>query len=359
MLTGVRRCGKSTLQRQLMAQLADGLYCNFEDTRLFGMSSEDFPNFLEALNAVSPATQPVFLDEVQEVEAWQRLVRAMLDQGRAVCLTGSNASLLGRELGAKLTGRHLSHEVFPFAYDEYLRFTQQEAGALSLRRFLDDGGFPIYLRTPRDQILQELLRDVVLRDVVARYGLRETRHVMNLLLFLLGNTGQAFSLQTLTKNLAIPTVAQTSRYLEYLQDAYLLFSAQKFSHSFKQRVVTPAKYYAIDNGLRRAATPLPGAPNLGPRLENAVALALRRRGRALHYASERNLWECDFVTDSEAIQVCLELTPENRGRELRGVVAAVRQAGPRRALVLTLDQTDRLKEEDVEIEVLPAWRWLQ
>lgn len=357
MLTGVRRCGKSTLQSQLMRRTEKAFYCNFEDTRLFGISPEDFPTFLSVLDELTASNQSVFLDEVQEVKEWQRLVRALLDRGRAVCVTGSNASLLGRELGSKLTGRHQSFEVFPFSYSEYLAFSDKTRGSESFGDWLADGGFPIYVQERRSQILQELLRDVILRDVAARHGLRETRHVMNLILFLLANTGQPISFQTLTKNLAVPTVMQTSRYLEFLQDAYLIFAVPKYSASFKQRVIAPAKYFAIDNGLRQANTPQ-AQPNLGHRLENAVAIHLRHRFRELHYAGERDLWECDFIIPDTAIQVCLKLTPDNRQRELRGVIEGTRLRGQRRALIVTLDQTDRLREAGVEIEVVPAWRWM-
>lgn len=356
-LTGVRRCGKSTLQVQLMRRAGGGFYCNFADTRLFGMGPEDFATFLSVLDELAGPDQPVFLDEVHEVGEWQRLVRTLLDQRRAVCVTGSNASLLGRELGAKLTGRHLSFEVFPFSYVEYLTFTGKDRCVDSFRAFLDDGGFPVFLGNRRDLVLQELLRDIVQRDVAGRHGLREVRHVMNLVLFLLANTGQPFSFQSLTKNLAVPSVGQTSRYVEFLQDAYLLFAVPKFSASFKQRVIAPAKYFAIDNGLRRANSPQL-QPDLGHRLENAVALHLRRGMRELHYAGERDLWECDFIIPDAAIQVCLELTPVNRVREVRGVVEGTRLRGKRKAVVVTLDQTDRLREGGVEIEVVPAWRWM-
>ncbi len=356
-LTGVRRCGKSTLQVQLMRRTRGASYCNFEDTRLFGMSPEDFPSFLSVLDELTGPGQPVFLDEVQEVAQWQRLVRALLDRGRAVCATGSNASLMGRELGTRLTGRHLSFEVFPFSYGEYLAFTALKRGVESLRSYLDDGGFPAFLRDRRELILQELLRDVVQRDIAARHALRGTRHLMNLLLFLLANTGQAFSFQTLTKRLAVPTVAQTSHYIEFLQDAYLLFALPRFSAAFRQRVVAPAKYFAIDNGLRRANSPQ-AQPDLGHRLENAVALHLREETRDLHYAGERDLWECDFIVPDAAIQVCVELTPANRARELRGAIEGTRLRGRRRAVVVTLNQTDRLVEEGIGIEVVPAWRWL-
>jgi hypothetical protein len=340
-----------------MRRVPKAFYCNFEDTRLFGMQPDDFPAFLSVLDELTDPVQPVFLDEVQEIEQWQRLVRTLLDRGRTVCVTGSNASLLGRELGSKLTGRHLSFEVFPFSYREYLSFTGKDPGAESFRAFLEDGGFPVFLNERRDLVLQELLRDVVQRDVAVRHGMRETRHVMNLVLFLLANTGQPLSFQSLTKNLGVPTVAQTSRYMEFLQDAYLIFTVPKYSESFKKRVIAPAKYYAIDNGLRRANSPQL-QPDLGHRLENAVALYLRRNTRELCYAGARDLWECDFITPDAAIQVSVELTPANLGREVRGVIEGTRLRGGRRALVVTLDQADHLQEDGVDIEVIPAWRWM-
>lgn len=339
-----------------MLQQKDAIYLNFEDTRLFGLSPEDFPPLLALFDEIAPADAPLFLDEVQEVPEWQRLVRALLDQSRQVCITGSNASLLGRELGRKLTGRHLSFEVFPFSFSEYLAYTRQQSGAQAFRQFLDDGGFPAFLQEKQPQVLQELLRDIVQRDIAQRHNLRESRHVMNLLLFLLANTGQPISLQRLTKSLAIPTVGQTSRYIEFLQDAYLLFAVPKFSPSFKRRAVMPNKYYCIDNGLRRANT-TQSAPDVGHRLENAVFLALRQQGQKAFYAGEKDAWECDFVTDAHAVQVCTELTPSNLRREVGGVVAACRLPGKREALILTLDQRDQLVEEGTKVTVTPVWEW--
>ena len=356
-LKGVRRCGKSILQSQLMRRTGASFYCNLEDTRLFSLSPADFPTMLSLIDQLAPGAVPVFLDEVQEVPEWERLVRSLLDRGRAVCVTGSNASLLSRELGTKLTGRHLSLEVFPFSYEEFLSFTGRKAGEASLLSYLDDGGFPEYLRERSPDVLQHLLRDIVQRDITVRHRLRETRHVMNLVLFLLANTGQAVSLQTLTKSLAIPTVGQTSRYLEYLEDAYVLFAAPKFSSSFKRRVVTPNKYYAIDNGLRRLNSPQ-ASPDRGHRLENAVFLALRSRGENICYAGEKDQWECDFVTEDSAIQACADLTAYNRSREVGGAVRACRLPGKRRAVILTQNQHDRITEQGTVIEVRPVWEWL-
>ncbi len=356
-LTGVRRCGKSILQAQLMKRQKSPFFCNLEDARLYGLSSADFPAFLSVIEELAPRGAAIYLDEVQEVPEWQRLVRSLLDRGRTVCVTGSKASLLGREVGSRLTGRHLSFEVFPFSFGEYVAYTRQRPGPAALGRYLDDGGFPGYLRDRDPRILEELLRDVVERDIAVRRRLREVRHVMNLVLFLFANTGQAFSLQSLTKSLAIPAVAQTSRSVEYLLDSYLLFALPRFSTSFKKRVIAPNKYYAIDNGLRRVVSPQPN-PDVGRRLENAVFLALRQEGGPISYAGEKDSWECDFVTDREAIQVCAELTPYNREREVKGLLEACRLSGRRRALLLTLNQRDGFVEQGLKIEVKPAWEWL-
>jgi len=307
----------------------------------------------------------VYLDEVQEVPEWQRLVRALLDGGRRVCITGSNASLLGREWGSKLTGRHLSHEVYPFSFREFLEFTGQTAGARGLEDYLRRGGFAGVLQAGPETghlILQELLRDVVQRDIVTRHALRSSRPLMMLALHLLAHPGQPLSLHALAKGLGLPSVAQTGRLVEYLQDAWLLLSVPRFSASFKQRVTSPPKYYAVDAGFAAANSPNP-TPDLGRKLENAVLLALRRGGAAPTFAAEPHLWECDFVTRDIAIQCCARLTPENRARELRGLIEAVKLPGghpkkKRELLMLTLDQEDSLVEQGISMRILPAWKWL-
>ena len=357
-LTGVRRCGKSTLLAQLARRGDSAFYCNFEDTRLFEMTAADFPLWLEALDELAPAPAPVFLDEVQEVEGWQRLARTLLDRGRKLFVTGSNAALLGIGLGAKLTGRHLPRVVFPFCYSEYLAYTKREYGAESLEAFLDDGGFPMFLFSRRDEVLRELARNIVQRDVAARHGLRDTRGVMNILLFLFTNTGMPLSLQTLAKILAIPSVTRVSQYVAFLQDAYLLFVVPRFSMSFKQRIVAPPKYYAIDNGMRRVNS-LQTTPDKGRRLENAVALEMLRRKMEPCYAGEKDLWECDFVTGDTAWQVCWQLTERNKAREVQGLLKAGEQTRAKRLVILTLNQKQTLFQNGETIEVLPAWEWLE
>ena len=247
-LTGVRRCGKSTLQGQIRRGVkGHAVTLNLEDTRLYGMGPEDFPTLLSILERDHPRAG-VYLDEVQEVPEWQRLVRALLDAGRRVCLTGSNASLLGREMGAKLTGRHLPHEVYPFSFREFLEFTSQKAGPQPLDDYLMRGGFAAALTAGPEQgpvLLRELLRDVVHRDIVSRHSLRSARPLMTLALHLIAHPGQPLSLQALAKGLSLPSVAHTGRMVEYLQDSWLMLAVPRFSASFKQ---PPQQNLWVDSG---------------------------------------------------------------------------------------------------------------
>jgi hypothetical protein len=362
-LTGVRRSGKSTLQRQIRREIGGAsIALDLEDPRLYGLGAEDFATLLSVLDADHPGAS-VYLDEVQEVPEWPRLVRSLLDSGRRVCVTGSTASLLGRELGSKLTGRHLPHEVYPFSYREFLELTGQEPGAASLEDHLRRGGFAGALRAgpgPGGVLVRELLRDVVHRDIVTRRALRSARPLMVLALHLLAHPGQPLSLQALAGGLGLPSVAQTGRLVEYLQDAWLALAVPRFFPSFRRRVTSPPKYYAVDTGLAAACSPNP-TPDLGRRLENAVLLALRRRGAAPAFAAAPHEWECDFVTEDLAIQCCARLTPENRERELRGLLRAAELPGraeERDLLIVTLDQEDSLREDGRRITVVPAWKWL-
>ena len=227
------------------------------------------------------------------------------------------------------------------------------------------GGFASALRVGPahgNVLLRELLRDVVHRDIVTRHSLRAARPLMTLALHLLAHPGQPLSLQALSKGLGLPSVAQTGRMVEYLQDAWLVLAVPRFSTSFKQRVTSPPKYYAVDPGLAAANSPNP-TRDLGRRLENAVLLALRRAEGLPSFAAAPHDWECDFVTADYAIQCCARLTPENLRRELRGLLRGGALPGSRgkegrQLLVITVDQEDTLTEEGQVIRLIPAWKWL-
>ena len=168
-----------------------------------------------------------FFDEIQNVEKWELFVRTMLDQGKHFLITSSNASLLSKELGTRLTGRHLLKELFPFSYPEYLIFTSTKAGPETFNEYLKKGGFPEYLRFGRSEILQELLNDIVMRDIVVRHKLRSPKSIKEMALFLISNIGVEFSYNSLAKTFNLGSTNSAISFVSYLEDSYLLFTVPK------------------------------------------------------------------------------------------------------------------------------------
>lgn len=166
-ISGIRRCGKSTLMLQMMNQMKNDsiLYLNFESPLLYDFSLNDFSR-LDVIIEKKQA-KVLFLDEVQLIDKWEIYVRQKLDEGLKVIVTGSNAALLSMELGSKLTGRHITRELFPFSYREFLTFKKLSPSEESLNQYLSKGGFPEYLKTEDEQQLTTLFDDIVMRDIVA------------------------------------------------------------------------------------------------------------------------------------------------------------------------------------------------
>ena len=144
-LSGIRRSGKSTLLKQLMKKVKDYYYCNFEDPRLAGFTLADFERLDAVFQEQWGEKKYYFFDEIQNISGWERYVRFLLDKGKKCIITGSNASLLSKELGTKLTGRHITYEVFPFSYTEMLVLKQKNATHGTFEEYLSKGGFPEFL----------------------------------------------------------------------------------------------------------------------------------------------------------------------------------------------------------------------
>jgi predicted AAA+ superfamily ATPase len=353
-ITGVRRSGKSTLMKQIIKKYYRNIaFFNFEDARIFGFEVGDF----QKLDEVMPQnTEAYFFDEIQNVPSWEIFVRQLHDRGAKVFVTGSNASLLSKELGTRLTGRHLRHEMFPFSYQEYLLFTKQKKSFVSIKRYLKEGGFPEYLGSLNPDILQTLLKDIVLRDIAIRHQVRNTHILLDITLFLLSNIGKECSYNSLKKSFGLGSANTASDFLSWLEDSYLLFFLPRFSWSAKNISVNPRKVYAIDNGLMDANT-LSFTEDQGRLLENAVYLFLRQRYVSLFYFRENK--ECDFVVFENRkckllIQVCWELNHDNRSRETEGLLEAMKFFKKKEGMIITLNQRDIIKIGDYQIELIPA-----
>ncbi len=356
-ISGIRRCGKSTLMKQLIqARYQKTAYFNFEDARVYGFEIGDFPKLDEVMGKDIEA---YFFDEIQNVPDWEIFVRQLHDRNEKVYLTGSNATLLSKDLGTRLTGRHIRHELFPFSYEEFLTYRQIENTVDSFKLFFLQGGFPEYLETLQTEVLQNLLKDVVFRDIAIRYSIRNTTILMDICLYLLSNIGKEISFNNLRKTFSLGSTNTVSDYLLWLSDAYLLFFLPRFSWSAKSIVANPRKVYAIDNGLVNANT-LSFSADRGRMLENAVYQQLRRQGRDLYYFRENR--ECDFVVFEhkkclQLIQVCEVLDQDNFKREVEGLQEAMKFFKMTEGYILTLNQKDSLEMEGLHIRVMPVFEF--
>jgi uncharacterized protein len=358
-ISGIRRCGKSTLLRQIMKQTGGIYYFNFEDPRATGFETQDFQKLDEIFREEYGESDCYFFDEIQNVQKWELFVRGQLDKNRHFLITGSNASLLSKELGTKLTGRHLKQELFPFSYTEFLKFCAQTRCVESFEMYLHKGGFPEYLTYSRNEILQELFNDIIMRDIVVRHKLRSSKAIKELALFLLSNVGAEFSYNNLAKTFGLGSTNTAVAFVSYLEDSYLLFTIPKFSYSLKKQAVNPKKVYVIDNGFADVNS-VSFSSNKGRMLENTVFLDLRRSGKEIFYFKGKS--ECDFVVRektkvTQAIQVCYDLNEDNKEREIDGLMEALETLGLSEGLILTFNQEDNLIIRDKKVVVLPAWRW--
>lgn len=359
-ITGVRRCGKSTFARQLLAgNHIKGSYLNLEDPRLDGFDLQDFVKF-DRIQIQIDRTDFRIFDEIQNVPDWEKYIRSGQESGYNFLLTGSNATMLSQELGTRLTGRHLSYELFPFSYCEYLDFTGQQKGKSGLEGYLNDGGFPEYLRYRETEILNRLLDDILYRDITARHGIRHHEQLRQLAIYLISNAGKLITYNSLGKLFGFGSPNTVLDYMAYLEQSYLIFQIFRFDYSLKKMLVNPRKVYTIDPGFATANS-LSFSADTGRKLENTVFLNLRRKYREIYYYSGKG--ECDFVVrnqagTTEAFQVCLELNPDNLKRETDGLIEALSFFNLTEGIILTLDQEDLLTLSGKQIRVIPVWKWL-
>lgn len=375
-VAGVRRCGKSTLFRQLLGQtLIDRAYfLTFEDERLLEFKTGDFNLLLQCLMELYGDRRMFLLDEIQNAPRWEMFVRRLQENGYKFFLTGSNASLLSREFGTTLTGRSITVELFPFSFREYLTFRQDElteemlretAHRARLQRHLDQylrlGGMPEFLKYGEPDILRRLYDDILYRDIVARHDIKDVRALRELGLYYLSHPGSRFSFNKLKAALQLGSVNTVSSYTTYLQDSYLIFTLSRFDYSLKKQMVAAKKVYCVDTGLLDSIA-FQFSKNRGKLLENLVFMELRRRTQDLYYYETKSGKEVDFLirqgrSASEVIQVTQSLSdPGVQDREISALQEAMQELKLSEGLVLT--ENDPPSTPAPGISVMPIQRWL-
>lgn len=377
-ISGVRRCGKSTLLNQVINEhYQNGVYyLNFEDERLVNFKVDDFNDLYEVFLELYGEKKIFFLDEVQNVPKWEVFVRRMQGKGCKFFITGSNASLLSKELGTKLSGRNVSVELFPFSFQEFLAFNDfhLSKNGLSLTaeralikkhfaEYLKHGGMPEYLKYQDQTLLKRVYDDILYRDIVARYDIKQVKALRELGLYFLSNIGTVFSYNNLKKVLGLGSMNTIKSYTDYLENSYLVFSLAKFSYSLKEQFVALKKVYCIDNGLAEAIA-FQFSKNKGKFFENLVFLELRRKFTKIYYYKTSNNLEVDFLIRSgkkvsQLIQVVEHLDNEKtRQREVNALVKAMDELKLKTGLILTDDTEEKIASDGKAIVVKPIYKWL-
>ena len=377
-VSGVRRCGKSTLLNQVICDLyKDGVYYfNFEDERLIDFTVEDFNDLYEVFLELYGEKKVFFFDEIQNISKWEVFVRRMQGKGCKFFITGSNASLLSKELGTKLSGRNVNIELFPFSFQEFLSFKgvhpskdglfltiERAALKKNFSEYLQHGGMPEYLKYQDQVLLKRVYEDILYRDIVARYGIKQVKPLRELGLYLLSNIGGTFSYNNLKKILGLGSMNTIKSYADYLENSYLIFLISKFSYSLKEQFVALKKIYCIDNGLAESIA-FQFSKNKGKFLENLTFLELKRTGSEIYYYKTTNNLEVDFLVktgkkDVSLIQVADNLdNDKTRQREINSLARAMEELKLKEALILTDDTEDDFKIEGKRIKVIPLYKWL-
>lgn len=357
-VSGIRRCGKSVLLHQFVRnELDEVFYFNFADIRLFTFSVGDFALLDEIVN--SSGKKILFLDEIQLVTGSEFYVRQKLDQNRRVVITGSNARMLSIELGTNLTGRHISKELFPFSFREFCLLKNLNLNTESYESYIEQGGFPEYLKTNNKELLISLIEDILYRDIATRYAIRDINGLKNLCVFLFSVAAKQISPSKLTHVIGVKSPSTVLEYLSYFESSYVINLIPKFSYSIKSQMLSEKKVYIVDNGFINVGS-TSASRDVGRKLENAIYWEIRRRTKSIWYLSD-NQSECDFVykidDTSFALQVCYELHHDNQEREINGLIAAMKFFNLREGVIVTLKQTDLILIDTYRIKVIPAYQF--
>lgn len=373
-IKGVRRCGKSTLLKQILEKRFKGEYhyFNFDDDRIIDFRSEDFQFLMETFIEISGDKKVIAFDEIQNINGWELFVNRLLREGYHVYITGSNADLLSRELGTHLTGRHVDIELYPFSFAEYLDaknikyprsrfYSTGEKAALSraFKEYLTFGGMPETVMFANESILTQIIRDILQKDIVARYDIRQPSVFKTILSFLISNSANPMTFSSVLKNFGLKSATTVQKYVEYMEETYVIFSSRKYEKKLKLLDKNPKKIYCIDNGIIRKNSPSI-SDNMGALLENLVAIHLKRLEKEFYYYKGKTGAEADFVIpkQKEAIQVCYDLNSSNKEREAKGLIEAMHELKTKVGLILTVDQEETFSFKGHNITTKPTWQWV-
>jgi len=378
-VTGIRRSGKSIFCFMVLDDVDFG-YVNFDEKEIAKLDNYD--EILRYVQEFYGDVEYLFLDEIQNLNNWELWVNSLHRRGYNLLITGSNAKLLSRELATHLTGRHISVELFPFSFKEYLdavgfdikdEYIEEEIGIILnyLKRYMEIGGFPeVVVKGYDHKYLQTLFDSIILKDVVQRHNVRYADDLYSLAKFLMSSFSNEISYTKLKNTLNFRSVNTVQSYVRYLEDTYLIFHLDMFSFKQREQIKSPKKMYVIDTGMANAVS-FKFSEDIGNMMENTVAVELLRQKSnsisriEVYYWKDTQHREIDFVIKegpdiSQLIQVCYNINDlKTRKRELRSLVGAAKELNCNNLLVITWDYDNTEEYNGNSIRYVPLWKWLQ
>ena len=380
-ILGPRRAGKSVFALMLLRDQSFA-YFNFDDESIPGEEKIDLDELMTELKLAYGDTKYILFDEIQNLLNWELFVNRLHRAGYNLVLTGSNASLLSKELATHLTGRHIPIEILPFNFSEILKAKQYEVtpDKLSLpdekaklleymTQYMTSGGYPEVVTKGVDPrgYLDVLFDAVLFKDVVKRHKVRFSEQIASLGSYLINNVSGQYGAKKLANILEFKSQVTLEKYLGYLTEAYLIFPLIRHSTKAGMRLRSAKKTYVVDNGFVTAKA-VQHSPNTGKLMENLVFTELVKKGnqpgRELFYYKTRNDREIDFVLKKgyqvmELIQVCYDITDADvEQREVKALVEAGKELNVSKLTVLTWNEKRTVKKDNMTIQFRPLWEWL-
>lgn len=378
-ITGIRRCGKSTLLQSLIDHLITEknpkclLYINLDDPNYMELSTD--ASALQSIVVTAEkltgcAIEYLFLDEAQNMTAWEKYVKSIYDSKRftKVYVTGSNAELLKSQYAKLLSGRYLETHVYPLRFqerlinvgiiDNYLLVKRKAEVLAQLDEAMLFGGFPRIFGIKEIEVKRKILKNyyetILLKDCIANHSIRDVKSFMSLTHYLISNISSLYSYNSLSKIIE-KDEATIQNFIQFLENSYIFEEIKNFSYSLKSQLKSKKKIYCIDNGLINATT-FKFSNNYGKLLENLVYSELKKKYETSIYFYHGTV-ECDFIihnNDKIAIQVCYQLDNENREREIKGLKVAMEEFSIPTGLIVTYNQEEIISDN---MRCIPFWKW--
>jgi len=373
-ITGIRRCGKSTLLKIISKKINQKkIYINFDDVRFTDFKLENFQDiegFSKELHGIG-AEVVFFFDEIQNIPSWERWVNNLFSKKIKVFVTGSNSSLLSSEISTFLTGRNKVIKLYPFSFKEFLRFKKIPENPKNsneriilmgaFEEYFEKGGFPLVIKNNDLELSKQYFEDILNKDIIRRYNIRKTKEIKDLILYLFSNVGKVYSYSALKTISGIKSLSMIKGYIEHMESVFLASTINRFDYSLKKQRVSSSKFYVLDNSFLKTVA-FNFMENRGQRLENLVFIELLKEGFEVYYHLDKK--ECDFVIKkglkiAQVIQVCLNLeSPMTKKREIEGLLEAMQKYALKEGIILTLDKEGEENINGKKIITMPVWKWL-